>query len=120
MSGFFHGPSVLNLPALPCLRLTANGEVLLDLHVMPNAAKTGVDGLYGQPGEEALKLRLKAPPVEGKANQALLRWLADTLDITQTSITLVRGKGARRKQLRIAADAAATADWQALQPPLKG
>lgn len=49
------------------------GTQKLTLHIQPGAKKTEVAGEHG----EALKIRLAAPPVEGKANQKLIAWLAD-------------------------------------------
>ena len=81
---------------------------------MPNAAKTAADGLYGELGQQALKVRLNAPPVDGKANEALVRWLADALGIPKNSLEVVRGKTARRKQLKLSPETAAKADWNQL------
>lgn len=101
-------------PSAPFLRVEKNGDVLVDIHVVPNAAKTQPAGLYGEEGQQALRLRLHAPPVDGKANQALIKWLADCLDVAQNAITLARGETSRRKQLRLSAKAAAQAHWDAL------
>jgi hypothetical protein len=100
------------LPEQPFLRTEKNGDVIVDVHVMPNAAKTQVQGLH----DGALRVRLHAPPVDGKANLALQAWLAGELGIARSGITLVRGATARRKQLRIAAAQAAKAEWARLLP----
>lgn len=92
-----------------------SGDVLLDVHVMPNAAQTRLDGLYGEAGQQAVKIRLKAAPVDGQANEALVKWLAQQLGLTQRDITLERGATGRRKQLRISAAAAARAQWDVLR-----
>ena len=101
-------------PSAPFLRLDKNGDVLVDIHVVPNASKTQPAGLYGEEGHLALRLRLHAPPVDGKANQALIKWLAGCLGVAQHSITLARGDTSRRKQLRLTAQAASQADWTSL------
>ncbi|MES2512156.1 MAG: DUF167 domain-containing protein [Pseudomonadota bacterium] len=106
-------------PATPFVRADSNGDVIVDIHVVPNAANTQVDGLYAVDGHIALKLRLKAPPVDGKANDALLKWLASQLGIARNAVELVRGQTFRRKQLRLSAKTAATADWQKLTAPLQ-
>ena len=49
-------------------------DLVLNLHIQPNATRTEFVGLHG----EAIKIRLHAPPVDGKANQELCRFLADT------------------------------------------
>ena len=61
--------------------------MIVDVHVMPNAAKTQIQGLH----DGALRVRLHAPPVDGKANLALQAWLAATLGIPQIG----RGTAAR-------------------------
>ena len=102
------------LPDLPFMRVEKNSDVLLDVHVVPNAAKTQAVGLYGEAGQMALRLRLQAPPVDGKANQALMKWLAVCLGIPQQAVTLARGETSRRKQLRVQASAASQATWDEL------
>ncbi len=102
------------LPDLPFLRMEKNGDVLVDVHVVPNAAKTQVVGLHGEDGQQALRLRLNAPPVDGKANQALVKWLAGCLGVPQQAVTLARGETSRRKQLRVSAAAAGRASWDEL------
>jgi uncharacterized protein (TIGR00251 family) len=76
------------------------GDALtLRLHVQPGAARTGWAGLHG---EDALKLRLSAPAVEGRANRACLDYLAEQAGVPRRSVTLLRGEHAREKTVRIA------------------
>lgn len=78
--------------------LIADGKgVTLRLHIQPGAKKTEVVGLHG----EALKIRLAAPPVDGKANACLIAFLADRLGIAKSSISLVSGDTSRAKRVRI-------------------
>ena len=100
-------------PALPFLHAQKDGTVIVDVHVMPNAARTQIQGL----NDGALRVRLHAPPVDGKANLALQAWLAQQLEIPKAAVNLVRGASARRKQLSVAGAYAAEARWQALSPP---
>jgi uncharacterized protein (TIGR00251 family) len=102
------------LPDLPFLRAEKNGDVLVDVHVVPNAARTQAVGLHGEAGQQALRLRLSAPPVDGKANQALVKWLAGCLGVPPQAVTLARGETSRRKQLRVSAAAAGRAAWDEL------
>ena len=102
------------LPDLAFLRPEKNGDVLVDVHVVPNAARTQAVGLHGEAGQQALRLRLQAPPVDGKANQALMKWLAGCLGSPQQAVTLARGETSRRKQLRVSAAAAGRAAWDEL------
>jgi uncharacterized protein (TIGR00251 family) len=79
-------------------RSTKNPALLqLTLHVQPGAKTTSCVGIHG----DALKIRLAAPPVDGKANQALIVWLAQTLGCPQNRIELIRGQTNRRKTLSI-------------------
>ena len=82
--------------------------LLLSLHVQPGASRTEVTGLHG----DALRIRLAAPPVDGKANAELARFLADAFGVPQRQVTLVRGETSRRKVVRIDAPARRPdADW---------
>ena len=71
---------------------------MLDLHIQPGAKKSEVVGLHG----EALKLRIASPPVDGRANAALIAFLADALEVPKQSLAVVRGETSRRKTVRIA------------------
>jgi len=67
--------------------------------VQPGAKRSEVAGLHG----EALKLRLTAPPVESRANEALVEFLANTLGVPKSSVRIVKGGSARRKTVLVAA-----------------
>ncbi len=95
-------------PAPACLSEHGSGCRLL-VSVVPNARRTGADGLH----DGCLRVRLAAPPVEGKANARLLAWLADELHCPQRAVRLLRGDTARRKQVEIDAPPAAVAAWLA-------
>lgn len=69
----------------------------LFLHCQPGAKKTEIQGIYAQ----RLKLRLAAPPIEGRANEALIAWLAKAMNITKSQISLVSGDTGRQKRVRI-------------------
>ena len=78
--------------------LVADDEgVTLRLHIQPGAKKTEVVGLHG----EALKIRLAAPPVDGKANACLIAFLAERLGVAKAAISLVSGDTSRAKRVRI-------------------
>ena len=79
-----------------------DGDLVLQLHVQPGARRTAVAGLYGVGVEARLKLALAAPPVDGKANAALLRYLAAAFGVPQKSVTLERGEASRQKTVRVA------------------
>ena len=71
--------------------------VILNIHATPRASKSQVQGLHG----DALKVRLQAPPVDGKANEALLEFLSDTLGVPQRRLALVSGHTSRQKRVAV-------------------
>ena len=71
---------------------------MLDLHVQPGAKKSEVVGLHG----DALKLRIASPPIDGRANAALVAFLSDALDVPKQSLAVVKGETSRRKTVRVA------------------
>jgi uncharacterized protein (TIGR00251 family) len=75
----------------------AGADVVLILHVQPGAKKTEISGQYG----DALKIRLAAPPVDGKANDALLAFLAAKLSVARSTLSLESGATSRSKRLRL-------------------
>lgn len=87
--------------------------VILSLHIQPGAKRTEVAGLHG----DALKIRLAAPPVDGKANEALIAFLAKALGVVKADVELVSGHSSRAKRVRIAGINAAAAA-AALFPPV--
>ncbi len=80
----------------PCLGVRGDG-VLLQVSVMPNAKRTEVDGLH----DGALRVRLAAPPIDGRANDALVAWLAKCLAVPKRRVEVLRGESSRRKQVAI-------------------
>jgi uncharacterized protein len=66
-------------------------------HIVPNAKTDQVVGTHG----EAIKIKLRAPAVDGKANAALLNFLAEQLEISKCAIVLKRGEKSREKLIRI-------------------
>jgi hypothetical protein len=78
------------------IRSTREG-VILSLHVQPGAKRTEVVGEYG----DALKIRLAAPPVDGKANARLIEFLADRLGIAGYRVELVAGLSSRAKRVAV-------------------
>lgn len=89
------------------LRRTAAGGVI-DLAVIPNAKRSEWAGLH----DGALRLRLAAPPVDGAANQAVLRWLAKDVGVRVADLELISGHSARRKRVALACDFVLLASWQ--------
>ncbi|PYP15821.1 MAG: hypothetical protein DMD54_11460 [Gemmatimonadetes bacterium] len=77
----------------------------LVLHVVPRAATTAVAGRHG----DAIKIRIAAPPVDGAANDELVRFLAQRLGIPRSAIRITAGESARRKTVSIGGIATAAA-----------
>ena len=77
------------------------------MSVVPNASRTEAVGLH----DGALRLRLAAPPVDGKANDALVAWVAAQLELPRRAVQLARGPASRQKQLEIGAPEAVVAAW---------
>lgn len=86
----------MNAAAAPWRRERGSALVLA-LHVQPGAKRTEVAGLHG----DALKIRLAAPAVDGKANAELLRFVAATFGVPRTRVALLHGETSRRKTVRI-------------------
>jgi len=69
----------------------------LHLYVVPRASRTEFAGVHG----DALKLRVAAPPVEGAANEAVVRFLAERLGVPRAQVILASGQSGRRKVVEI-------------------
>ncbi|MGH9555736.1 MAG: DUF167 domain-containing protein [Terriglobales bacterium] len=79
------------------IRSTASGSsIVVKLH--PRARKDAVIGSIG----DALKISLTAPPVEGRANQGLVEFLAELLNVSRSSVKIAAGQSSRRKVVVIA------------------
>jgi uncharacterized protein (TIGR00251 family) len=72
--------------------------VVVRLHVQPGAKRSQWVGRHG----DALKLRVAAPPVEGKANEALVRFLAEFCGVPRSAVEILQGETGRAKRVRIA------------------
>ena len=72
--------------------------ISFSVKVHPRARKNAITGVVG----DALKLALTAPPVEGKANQAVIEFFADLFAIPRSSVTIASGETSRNKTVRIA------------------
>jgi uncharacterized protein (TIGR00251 family) len=79
------------------LNETAKG-VTFSIKVQPRARKNAITGTVG----DALKLALTAPPVEGRANQAIIEFFAELFEIPRSSVTIASGETSRNKVIRIA------------------
>ncbi len=75
-----------------------NGDIItLTLHVQPGAKRSEINGLHG----DALKIRLAAPPVDGRANEALLKFISGLFDVPTRQVELKQGGQSRHKVVAI-------------------
>ncbi|MCE5230540.1 DUF167 domain-containing protein [bacterium] len=91
--------------SLDCLSPHAEGCVLR-LRVTPGARRTTPEGIL----EGRLRLRVQAPPVEGKANEAVIAWAVKTFALRKSAVTLLRGDKSRQKDILLAGITAEAAE----------
>jgi uncharacterized protein (TIGR00251 family) len=91
--------------------------VVLTVHVLPKASKTACVGIYG----DALKIRVAAPPIDGAANEELVRFLASELSVPPSAVRIESGAGGRHKRVRLNGVTAAHVTTCLIQKgPLRG
>jgi uncharacterized protein len=73
------------------------GGVRIAVQVQPGAKKTEVVGVH----DDALKLKLQAPPIEGRANEALVRFLSSALSVPKSAVTITHGHTSKRKLVEV-------------------
>ena len=78
----------------------------LAIRVQPRASRTEVAGRHG----DAIRIRLAAPPVDGAANEALIRFLAERLGVRRDAVTIVTGATGRTKTVEVRGRSAVEAD----------
>ena len=71
--------------------------VVLDLHVQPGAKRTEAAGRHG----DRVKIRLAAPPVDGAANDELVRFVAEAFGVPKRNVEIVSGATSRQKRVRV-------------------
>ena len=76
----------------------SKSDTIITVRVIPRAKKSEISQVLA---DGTIKIRLTAPPVEGKANQALVRFLADVFDISPSNIEIISGKKGRKKVVLI-------------------
>jgi uncharacterized protein (TIGR00251 family) len=74
------------------------GGVRIAVQVQPGAKKTEVVGVH----DDALKLKLQAPPIEGRANEALVKFLGGVLSVPKSAVTITHGHASKRKLVEVA------------------
>ena len=89
---------------IPIREMTEGVTFAIKVH--PRAKKDAVSGVLG----ESLKLSLTAPPVEGRANEACIRFFAEFLRVPRSSVTIAAGQSSRNKVIRVAGMTAAAVE----------
>lgn len=78
------------------IRETSEG-VTLAVRAQPGAKKTAIIGTYGEGADAQLKIAVHAPPVEGRANHALIEFVAEYFSLSRKDVVLVSGESSRSK-----------------------
>jgi len=73
----------------------------LRVRVTPSASRTAVTGTIGEGSGAAMKIALQAPPVEGRANAALIEFLAELLGVARSAIEIAGGEHTRNKTILV-------------------
>ena len=82
------------------IRETAAG-VTLAVRALPGAKKTAIVGVYGEGANGQLKIAVQAPPVEGRANEALVEFLAGLFSVPRARVELISGELSRSKVFQV-------------------
>lgn len=77
------------------------GGVMLAVRAQPGAKKTAITGIYGDGAAARLKIAVQAPPLEGRANAALIEFLAEVFALPRAAIELAGGESSRSKVFRL-------------------
>ena len=93
-------------------RRTAEGAVVIRVHAQPGARRTEVSGLHG----DSVKIRVAAPALEDRANEALLDFVAGRFGVARREVRLLSGEKSREKRVEIRASAMAPAAALGLSP----
>lgn len=73
------------------------GGVRIHFHVQPGASNSEVAGLHG----DRIRLRIQSPPVDGRANAAVIAWVAERFEVPRRDVKLVRGEKSREKTVEV-------------------
>lgn len=72
-------------------------DLILHCHLQPKAARDEISGRHG----DSVKIRIAAPPIEGRANAALIKFLAKTFGVAKRDVSIISGELGRTKRVRI-------------------
>ncbi|MGA2649281.1 MAG: DUF167 domain-containing protein [Terracidiphilus sp.] len=95
----------------------AAGGVTLAVRAQPGAKKTAIVGIYGEGATAQLKIAVQAPPIEGRANSALIAFLAELFGLAKNQVEIISGELSRNKVFLLRGAARARAEslfseWQ--------
>ena len=82
---------------MKCISSFSNNDIALNVYVQPRASKNRLAGMHGS----SIKVCLTAPPVENKANEAVIHFFADLFGVPKTAVAIKSGKQSRSKKLLI-------------------
>ncbi|WP_290697609.1 DUF167 domain-containing protein [Amphritea sp.] len=74
-----------------------DGNLILNCHLQPKASNDAIVGLH----DESVKIRITAPPIEGKANVHLVKFLAKQFGVAKSAVSILSGELGRQKRVRI-------------------
>lgn len=80
---------------------SVDGGITLAVRAQPGAKKTAIAGVYGEGAAAQLKIAVHAPPLEGRANVALIEFLAEKFSLPKSAVELVSGETSRSKVFRL-------------------
>ena len=80
--------------------MTSQG-LTINLRISPNAKKNKILGLYG---EKQIKVSVACPPIDGRANETLVKFIAETFSVSQKNVEIIRGETSQYKTLFISGD----------------
>ncbi|MDR3502402.1 MAG: DUF167 domain-containing protein [Legionella sp.] len=87
--------------------------ITLNVYVQPGAKHSDIAGVHG----DALKIRLQTPPIEGRANEALIKFIAQLFEVPNRQVLLKRGEKSRHKILHITGSKRAPSSIYNITPP---
>jgi len=88
------------------IRDTLQGAIFA-IRVQPRAKKTAITGVFGEGEDAALKLAVASPPVDGRANEAVVDFFAELLNVPCSHVQILVGEKSRSKVIRISGESAA-------------
>ena len=76
-------------------------NLIINIRIQPKAASNGFAEVLGDPPEQKIKLRITAPPIDGKANKHLITYIAKLFKVTKSAVHIISGENSRNKRLQI-------------------